>query len=82
MGRNCMVCGRLFGCIRGEVRYVCSECRIEDGCGIRNHFSTTRMSREICESCLCGEMHPEVPSSLNLEPLLKRDEVQHLTPWS
>lgn len=82
MGRNCMVCGRLFGCIRGRVRYVCSDCRLEDTCGIRNDFSTTRVSREICECCLGGEGHPEEPSSLNLEPLLKRGEVPHVNPWS
>jgi hypothetical protein len=82
MGRNCMVCGRLFGCIRGSVRYACSDCRIEDSCGIRNHFSTTRMGKEICDSCLGGEEHPEVAPSLNLAPLLRRAEVPPMNPWS
>lgn len=82
MGRNCMVCGRLFGCIRGKVRYVCSDCRLEDGCGIRNHFSSTRLSREICGACLSGQELEEACSSLNLKPLLKRGEVFDLSPWS
>lgn len=82
MVRTCMLCGRVFGCIRGRVRYTCTKCRIEDSCGIRNHFSSTRMGREICESCLVGEEHPERAPSLNLAPLLRGAEISPMSPWS
>jgi hypothetical protein len=51
MGRGCIVCGNIFGCIRGKVKYLCRECRLMEGCGIRNHFTTTWVSKEICEEC-------------------------------
>jgi len=51
MGRTCVVCGELFGCIRGDVKYTCSQCRIQQGCGIRHFFTTTRFTREVCPDC-------------------------------
>lgn len=52
MGRKCFVCGELFGCVRGGIKYLCGHCRLSEGCGIRNHFSTTRFTKEICPDCL------------------------------
>lgn len=54
MGRKCFVCGELFGCVRGGIKYLCAPCRLSEGCGIRNHFTTTRFTKEICLDCLCS----------------------------
>jgi hypothetical protein len=82
MGRKCIVCGQMFGCIRGKIRYLCEDCRLAEGCGIRNHFSTTRLTYEICDRCLKGEELPERPLSGNLRPLLKRRGEDPFTYWS
>lgn len=51
MGRVCVVCNRLFGCTQGSARQTCSECRMQDGCGIRHYFTTSRFTREVCPGC-------------------------------
>lgn len=71
MGRNCIICGQLFGCIRDRVKYVCTDCRLVKSCGIRNHFTTTRVTREICEPCLEGEEYPVGSSSMHWGVLVK-----------
>lgn len=61
MGRKCLVCGELFGCTRGGIKYLCVPCRLSEGCGIRNHFTTTCFTKEICPDCLFTHEGDRIP---------------------
>ena len=51
MGRKCIICEEIFGCQRGNIKYLCSECRLFDECSIKHYFSTTHVTDEICPEC-------------------------------
>ena len=59
MALKCIICERLFGCEMGGFRYTCDDCRIADECSIRQFFTTTHTTYEICESCLENVAHPQ-----------------------
>jgi len=51
MGLKCIICGKLFGCVEGEVKYECAACRLVDDCSIRHYFTTTNTFPEKCSRC-------------------------------
>jgi hypothetical protein len=72
MGRKCIVCGELFGCQRSNINYLCIECRLVDGCSIKNYFSTTYVTSEICPDCkLTFEKEQRHAIGINHTPALQ-----------
>ena len=51
MTRQCIICDRVFGCVKEGFKYECSDCRLVDDCGMRQYFTTTRAVYEICPTC-------------------------------
>ena len=51
MGRYCIVCRKLFGCIKGDEKHVCSDCRFVVNCIVRYNFTRELITGGICNSC-------------------------------
>ena len=51
MGRYCIICKTLFGCVKGGEKHVCSDCLDGDSCTIRHHFIMAQVTGGICEDC-------------------------------
>jgi hypothetical protein len=51
MTRQCIICDRVFGCVKESFKYACSDCRLVDDCGMRQYFTTTHAVYDICPSC-------------------------------
>ena len=63
MTLKCMICQRVWGCVRGGYRYSCNDCRIAEECGLRHLFTTSSNTYEICEYCLKNSVYQEVRSA-------------------
>ncbi len=51
MGRYCIVCKKFFGCVKEEVKHVCSDCRLLDGCNILHDLNLLQITGGICGNC-------------------------------
>ncbi|MBN2123458.1 MAG: hypothetical protein JW821_04135 [Deltaproteobacteria bacterium] len=51
MGRFCINCKTLFGCIRGGIRYVCRDCDDREACDLRLAGSCSHVTGGICDHC-------------------------------
>ena len=51
MGRYCIICNKLFGCIKGKVRHVCQDCECTDLCNMPDHFAMSQITGGICDHC-------------------------------
>lgn len=63
MGRYCIICKTLFGCIEGKERHACNDCLDVDSCDYRDHFATSQVTGGICDGC--WEKHHELKKSEN-----------------
>lgn len=51
MGRYCIMCKKLFGCVKGDVKHDCSHCCFVDSCYTRHHFAMSQVTGGICVHC-------------------------------
>jgi hypothetical protein len=51
MGRYCIICHKLFGCIKEKVRHVCQDCESVDLCSMPDHFVMSQITGGICDHC-------------------------------
>ena len=51
MGRYCIICKTIFGCVKERVTYVCSDCRDLGRCGLRLDVVMSHVTGGICETC-------------------------------
>jgi hypothetical protein len=51
MGRYCIICNTLFGCIKDKVRHVCRDCESVDLCRMPDHFVMSQITGGICDHC-------------------------------
>jgi len=51
MGRYCIVCHTLFGCIKGGIKYICESCADVDQCYVLAHAKEKQVTGGICQNC-------------------------------
>ena len=51
MGRYCIVCRTLFGCVKEREKYICSECVNRGSCAFRHSYLMSQVTGGICDEC-------------------------------
>jgi len=51
MGRYCIICNRMFGCVQDKVKQVCDGCGLMDSCCLLDQFSMSQITGGICDCC-------------------------------
>ena len=51
MGRYCIVCQTLFGCVKGDIKYVCEDCADADHCPVLADANKEQVTGGICQNC-------------------------------
>lgn len=69
MGRYCIKCGTLFGCVKKEGRHVCTDCRLMANCNVRHNYTMSSVTGGICESC--WKTHKVSRKAINYQKNLK-----------